>query len=124
MEFQPLQIGQKIKKLRELKNFTQSHLASELGITQSAYSKMELGETEVSYTKLAKIAEVFGMSPEEIMTFNEQMIFNVMHNQTGNGFVINKGFTENEKKLYEDQITHLKEEINYLKKVLDKLLND
>ena len=124
MEFQPLQIGQKIKKLRELKNFTQSHLASELGITQSAYSKMELGETEVSYTKLAKIAEVFGMSPEEIMTFNEQMIFNVMHNQTGNGFVINKGFTENEKKLYEDQIAHLKEEINYLKKVLDKLLND
>ena len=124
MEFQPLQIGQKIKKLRELKNFTQSHLASELGITQSAYSKMELGETEVSYTKLAKIAEVFGMSPEEIMTFNEQMIFNVMHNQTGNGFVINKGFTENEKKLYEDQISHLKEEINYLKKVLDKLLNE
>jgi transcriptional regulator with XRE-family HTH domain len=124
MEFQPLQIGQKIKKLRELKNFTQSHLASELGITQSAYSKMELGETEISFSKLSKIAEVFGMSPEEIMTFNEQMIFNVMHNQTGNGFVINKGFTENEKKLYEDQITHLKEEINYLKKVLDKLLND
>jgi transcriptional regulator with XRE-family HTH domain len=124
MEFQPLQIGQKIKKLRELKNFTQSHLASELGITQSAYSKMELGETEISFSKLSKIAEVFGMSPEEIMTFNEQMIFNVMHNQTGNGFVINKGFTENEKKLYEDQITHLKEEVNYLKKVLDKLLND
>jgi transcriptional regulator with XRE-family HTH domain len=124
MEFQPLQIGQKIKKLRELKNFTQSHLASELGITQSAYSKIELGETEVSYTKLTKIAQVLGMSPEEIMTFNDQMIFNVMHNQTGNGFVINKGFTENEKKLYEDQIGHLKEEINYLKKVLDKLLNE
>jgi transcriptional regulator with XRE-family HTH domain len=124
MEFQPLQIGQKIKKLRELKNFTQSHLASELGITQSAYSKIELGETEVSYTKLTKIAEVLGMSPEEIMTFNEQMIFNVMHNQTGNGFVINKGFTENEKKLYEDQIVHLKEEINYLKRVLDKLLKE
>jgi len=117
-------IGQKIKKIRELKNFTQSHLASELGITQSAYSKMELGETEVSLTKLHKIAEVFGMSPEEIMTFNEQMIFNVMHNQTGNGFVINKGVSDNEKKLYEDQIAHLKEEINYLKKILDKLLKE
>ena len=122
MEFQPLQLGQKIKKLRELKNFTQSHVASELGITQSAYSKMELGETELSYSKLTKIAEVLGMAPEEIMTFNEQMIFNVMHNQTGNGFVVNKGFTENEKKLYEDQIAQLKEEITYLKKVLDKLL--
>ena len=124
MEFQPLQLGQKIKKLRELKNFTQSHIASELGITQSAYSKMEHGETEVSYSKLTKIAEVFGMAPEEIMTFNEQMIFNVMYNQTGNGFVVNKGFTENERKLYENQITQLKEETSYLKKVLDKLLKD
>lgn len=124
MEFQPLQLGQKIKKLRELKNFTQSHIASELGITQSAYSKIEQGETEVSYSKLSKIAEVLGMAPEEIMTFNEQMIFNVMHNQTGNGFVVNKGFTENERKLYEDQITQLKEEVSYLKKVLDKLLKD
>lgn len=124
MEFQPLQLGQKIKKLRELKNFTQSHIASELGITQSAYSKMEQGETEVSYSKLSKIAEVLGMAPEEIMTFNEQMIFNVMHNQTGNGFVVNKGFTENERKLYEDQITQLKEEVSYLKKVLDKLLKN
>jgi len=122
MEFQPLQLGQKIKKLRELKNFTQSHVASELGITQSAYSKMELGETEVSYSKLTKIAEVLGIAPEEIMTFNEQMIFNVMHNQTGNGFVVNKGISDNEKKLYEDQINQLKEEVNYLKKVLDKLL--
>ena len=122
MEFQPLQLGQKIKKLRELKNFTQSHIASELGITQSAYSKMELGETEISYSKLTKIAEVLGIAPEEIMTFNEQMIFNVMHNQTGNGFVVNKGISDNEKKLYEDQINQLKEEVNYLKKVLDKLL--
>jgi transcriptional regulator with XRE-family HTH domain len=122
MEFQPLQLGQKIKKLRELKNFTQSHIASELGITQSAYSKMEQGETEISYTKISKIAEVLGISPEEILTFNEQMIFNVMHNQTGNGFVINKGISDNEKKLYEDQIAQLKEEVSYLKKVLDKLL--
>lgn len=124
MVFKPMLIGQKIKKIRELKNFTQTHLASELGITQSAYSKMELGETEVSLTRLHKIAEVFGMSQQEIMTFSEQMIFNIMHNQIGNGFVINKGVSDNEKKLYEDQIAHLKEEISYLNKVLDKLLKE
>lgn len=123
MEFQPLQIGHKIKKLRELKNFTQAHVAKELGITQSAYSKIELGESELSYNKLGKIAEIFGMSPEEIASFNEQMIFNVMHNQTGNGFVINKGITDQERKLYEDQIALLREEVDYLKKVLDKVLS-
>jgi transcriptional regulator with XRE-family HTH domain len=123
-ELSQLQIGQKIKKLRELKNFTQAHIAKELGITQSAYSKMEIGETEISYSKLEHIGNILGMSPEEISSFNEQMIFNVMHNQTGNGFVINKGLFDNEKKLYEDQIALLKEELNYLKKVLDKMLSD
>jgi transcriptional regulator with XRE-family HTH domain len=122
MEFQPLHLGQKIKKIRELKNLTQSHMANELGLSQSAYSKIELGETELSYNKLQRIADIFKMTTEEITTFNEQMIFNVMHNQTGNGFVINKGMNDNEKKLYEDQIATLKEEIVYLKKIMDKLL--
>lgn len=124
MEIPIPHIGQKIKKLRELKNLTQSHMANEMGITQSAYSKIELGETEVSYNKLTRIAEILGMSIEEISTFNEQMIFNVMHNQTGNGFVVYKGVSENEKRLYEDQIAFLKSENAYLKKVLDKLLQD
>jgi transcriptional regulator with XRE-family HTH domain len=124
MEIPAMHIGQKLKKIRELKNFTQTHIASELGITQSAYSKIELGETDVTYVKLTRIAEVLGVSAEEIVSFNEQMIFNVMHNQNGNGLVVNKGVSENEKKLYEEQISVLKEEISYLKKVLDKLMRD
>lgn len=122
MEMQPIQIGQKIKKLRELKNLTQSHMAIELGITQSAYSKIELGETEITYNKLQRIAEILKMTPEEITSFNEQMIFNIMHNQTGNGFVINKGISDLEKKLYEDQIALLKEENAHLKQLLEKIL--
>ncbi|MBU6158570.1 MAG: helix-turn-helix domain-containing protein [Bacteroidetes bacterium] len=115
-------IGQKIKKIRELKNLTQSHIANELGITQSAYSKMEMGESDITFQKLTRISEILGMSPDEIASFNEQMIFNVMHNQTGNGFVVQKGLSDNEKRLYEDQIQTLKEEVQYLKKVVDSLL--
>ena len=122
MEIPMPTLGQKIKKLRELKNLTQNHLASELGITQSAYSKMELGETEITYQKLTRISEILGMSPEEVATFNEQMIFNVMHNQTGNGFVLHKGMSDNEKRLYEDQINFLKEEVAYLKKIIDSMM--
>jgi transcriptional regulator with XRE-family HTH domain len=122
MELAPALIGQKIKKLRELKNFTQSHMATELGITQSAYSKIEQGETEITYAKMSKIAEVLGISPEDIAAFNEQMIFNVMHNQTGNGFVIQKGISDKERELYEKQISILMDELTYLKSVLDKVL--
>jgi transcriptional regulator with XRE-family HTH domain len=124
MEIPMPHLGQKIKKLRELKNLTQSHMANELGITQGAYSKIELGETELSYNKLSRIANILGISTEDISQFNEQMIFNVMHNQTGNGLVVQKGISDQEKQLYENHIDQLKSENTYLKKVLDKLLKD
>jgi len=118
-----LKIGNKIKKLRELKNLTQEHMAQSIGISQGAYSRMELGETEITYSKLEKISEELGMKPEEVIAFNESLVFNVMNNQTGNGLVINNSqFSETEKNLYNQQIALLKEENAYLKKVIDGLM--
>jgi hypothetical protein len=46
-----------------------------------------------------------------------------MHNQTGNGLVINNNqLSESERNMYEQQINLLKEENSYLKKVIDGLL--
>ena len=118
-----INIGHKIKKLRELKNLTQEHMAKSIGISQGAYSRMELGETEITYTKLEKISEELGMKPEEVIAFNESLVFNVMNNQTGNGLVINNNqMSDTEKNSFEQQILLLKEENNYLKKVIDGLL--
>ena len=118
-----LKIGHKIKKLRELRNLTQEHMANSIGLTQGAYSRMELGETEITYSKLEKISAELGMKPEDVIAFNESMVFNVMNNQTGNGLVINNNqLSEGEKYLYQQQIELLKEEIVYLKSILDKIL--
>jgi transcriptional regulator with XRE-family HTH domain len=115
-----LRIGQKIKKLRELKNLTQEHMAEVIGLSQSAYSRIELGETEVTYSKLERISAELGMRPEEVIAFNESMVFNVMHNQTGNGLVIQN--SDIERRLFEQQIELLREENKHLKTVIDKLL--
>lgn len=118
-----LNIGTNIKKLRELKNLTQEHMASVIGVTQSAYSRLELGETEITYSKLARIAGELGMKPEDVISFNESMVFNVMHNQTGNGLIIqNNTLVNEERDLYKLQIETLKEEVAYLKKIIDNLL--
>ncbi len=118
-----INIGHKIKKLRELKNLTQEHMAKSIGITQGAYSRMELGETEITYSRLEKISEELGMKPEEVIAFNESLVFNVMNNQTGNGLVINNNqLSDTEKNSFEQQILLLKEENSYLKKVIDGLL--
>ena len=85
---------------------------------------MELGESEITYSKLERISEILGVAVEEIAAFNEQMIFNIMHNQTGNGFVVNKGMLDQERKLYEDQILLLKEQNDYLKRMLEKVIGN
>ena len=58
-------------------------MAQKLGVSQSAYSKIELGESEVTYWRLEKISEVLEMKPEKVILFNESMVFNVMSNQNG-----------------------------------------
>jgi transcriptional regulator with XRE-family HTH domain len=124
MDLRTMHIGQKIKKLRELKNLTQTHVAEKLGVSQSAYSKMELGESEVTLNRLEKISEVLEMKPEEVIAFNESMVFNVMHNQNGGNVFgdINNTVSDTERQLYQDQINLLKEEVTYLKKMLEKVL--
>ena len=117
-----MNLGSKIKKLRELKNYTQDYMASQLGISQGAYSRMELGESEVPYRRLEKISEILEIKPEDIITFNESMVFNVMHNQTGNGLVIQNNVPNNkERELYESQIETLKAEVSFLKNLIKEM---
>jgi transcriptional regulator with XRE-family HTH domain len=123
MNINTTRIGHKIKKLRELRNFTQSFMADKLEISQGAYSRMELGESEITYGKLTKISEVLEIPLDEIISFHENMIFNVSHNQTGNGYVVNKGISDKQEKLYQDQIDLLKSQNEYLQRLLEKFIN-
>lgn len=55
------EIGTRIRKLRESKDYTQDNMATELDITAGAYAKIERGETDPSATRLLKIAEILGV---------------------------------------------------------------
>lgn len=121
MDIGNIHIGQKIKKLRELKNLTQEYMAAQLEMSQSAYSKIETGESDVTFKKLELISRALDVKPEDILTFNERLVFNVQHNQTGQGLVINQ-MTDDMKKLYEELIAQLRAENEHLKAILDKVL--
>ena len=114
-----MNLGNKIKKLRELKDFTQEHLAEKLGITQSNYSKIEKGTIDIQYSKLEEIAKILDIAVEDIIGFN--MVFNLKNNKKANGLVINQ-ISQSEKKIYAEFIESLKIENSYLKKTIDKLL--
>jgi transcriptional regulator with XRE-family HTH domain len=63
-------IGNRIRKLRLSKEYSQQNMADELNITSSAYSKIERGVTDTSISRLEAIAEILGVKP--IYFYQEQ----------------------------------------------------
>lgn len=58
-------VAANIRKMRENKNYTQDYLAAKLAISQNAYSKLELGYSNISLCRLFNIADVLEISVVE-----------------------------------------------------------
>ena len=56
-----MNIGEKIKKVREAKGFSQKQVAVMLDMDQSQYSKIENGKTDPTTSTLEKIAKTLGV---------------------------------------------------------------
>lgn len=120
----PSRIGRRIRKLRELKNLTQEHLAGELGMSVSGYSRIERDEVKLSSDKLVKISEVLGISLDDLMKFDESFIF--QNHGTLQGYSFAQTFAHNSvindiehmERLYREQIDVLKDEVKFLREQL------
>ena len=65
--FDMQKIGRQISSLRKKKGMTQMELADALGISYQAVSNWERGNTMPDISKLPELAEIFGVSIEEIL---------------------------------------------------------
>jgi transcriptional regulator with XRE-family HTH domain len=96
-----MKLGHKIRVGRQIKGYSQEVMADLLGISPTAYAKMERGETKVTEEKLSQIAEVLGIDKEDLRSFDEKMIFkncnNIVH--SANSTQYNNDF-EHERKAY------------------------
>lgn len=71
-------MNENVKIIRELKNFTQKFMASQLMISQSNYSRMEKGSVNISIDKLEKISSIFEISVSDIINFDETVVKNIL----------------------------------------------
>lgn len=76
LEATTMEIGQKIKKIRELRNYSQEYLAERLGISQVSYSRIENGQTRLDLQRMKQIAEVLEVDPVMLLSFDESFVFN------------------------------------------------
>jgi len=60
-------VEEKIRIQRLIKNYSQEYMAWCLGISQSAYSNLEKGETKISLQRVYDIAKILEISPFELM---------------------------------------------------------
>jgi transcriptional regulator with XRE-family HTH domain len=119
-----MKLGDKIKKLREFRNFTQEHLAKTLDMTQAGYSRIERDEVDLNLNRLEQIAKVLNVSIEEILGFD---VNKLSFNTNANDHCIvyqnqSQSIPDKEREQYESRITSLESEITRLHSLLEKAM--
>ena len=59
--------AKRLRELREEKDYSQRHMARELGISKTTYWKYELGAFEPNHTMTTKIAEFFDVTTDYLL---------------------------------------------------------
>jgi len=60
-------LGNKIRALRQMHYKKQAALEEKLGISIPAYSKIETGRTDINYSRLLQIADLFQIPPAYLL---------------------------------------------------------
>ena len=115
-------VADKIKKLRKAKGFSQEEVAERLSISQSAYARIERGESHSWAAHLEKLSEIFEIKPEDLISIDSNNLDQENKEQKG-GMAFQSVGTINtinslsEKLIeqYEVRIAELKEEVTSLK---------
>lgn len=119
-----MNIGTKIKRIREIRNFSQDYMAEQLGISQSNYARMEGNEVAISEERLKIIADILNTDENVIKRFDESIIFNITQGDNSaagpNCSVHNYQISPEIKVLYEDKINLLVDKIKHLEEILSK----
>ena len=111
-----MNVARNIRKIRELRGFSQQYVANVLGVSQRHLSRLENDEVPIKVSILNRICTILDVSIENLLSFDEEMLFQQkQHNQYNNCFMY-----KSLKEEYEKQIALLEAEVILLRKQLDK----
>lgn len=120
-----VQVGSKIRRLRETKGFSQEEMAERLQISRSAYSRIESGETNSWVNHIEKLCENLDIKPEDFfinsdnnINTNQDNASAVQTNTHHDTHITINQLSERMIELYEERIKELKEQVEFLKNKL------
>lgn len=109
---QRLKIGDKIRKLRAEKGYSQEYFAERLNLSQKTISNMENDKSTISVETLKKISEELGIDILELLSDGKVIVqYNTSHDTSTFNGVVNNSISE-------ELVEQLKERIEDLKNQL------
>jgi transcriptional regulator with XRE-family HTH domain len=113
-----LTTGLRIKKLRELRGYSQSYMASKLGISQEQYSYLETKQKSIPGEQVRVIAALLEVDEELLRNFDPLQVLAGSEDRHHGLREIQTRLIqnhENERKLFLELINRLTEELTSLK---------
>lgn len=113
-----MHIGDKIRKVRELKGYKQEYVADQLGMSVTAYGNLERGDSSPSFDRLEEISKVLDVAVQDILNIPEE--FNIQHisNSSNVGFNYYNQNNDKENPVFialRETISYQQKEIEYLR---------
>jgi transcriptional regulator with XRE-family HTH domain len=122
-------VSERLKQIRLKKNYSQEYVASKIGLSQKAYSKIENNETRLSVETLLVLSDILETPIAEFFTNSQNPILNDFSSaRTGDNVIYKHEVNQKMQELY-TQLVQAKEaiilakdnEINALRLILEKL---
>jgi transcriptional regulator with XRE-family HTH domain len=63
-------VAYNIRKIRELRDYSQDYLAAKLSISQNAYSKIELGYSDITLNRLFNISTILEVELTDLINLD------------------------------------------------------
>ena len=79
-----MKVNEKIRFVRQLKEFSQEEMAEKLGLSLNGYANIERGETDVQLSRLEQIASIFDVDLLELLNFGEKTVTCLMGDNNHN----------------------------------------
>ena len=111
------ELGENIRKIRELKGFSQQNLADDIQVDQKTISRIEKGVLSPKFELIVKISKSLSVSLSQLLNFDDKLIFNnyIQTQQGGNFVAYNNTEIEKVESLYKQLLNEKDEIIKLLK---------
>ena len=118
MKNSKIPVGDIIRVIRENLGYNQDYVATQLGITQQAYSNIEKNPEKATLGRLKEIATILRVSLVTLLGEDEVYIQQNFQQQGGNAATqMHIIPSANEREVYERLIAKMKEEIVFLREI-------